>query len=548
MICNLFSEPTYFFFSPDLPGLLYYSHIPAAIVALLIGFFVFLSGRKLLLNRLLLLISICFSLWILSNLILWTNIHSDFMLFVWSFLRVLSSLISILCVYFIYVFLEKKDISLLLKGVFLVLLAPVIVLAPTYVNLGGFNITSCDAFMFEGFLFQFYRIAFGVLAMLWILVLLIRKYRSSTADFRKQIVLMGVGIESFLFLFFTVTFLAAYLTNIGVVSDSRLEFYGLFGMPIFMIFIGILIVRFKTFNAKLFATQGLVFGTAVLIGAQLFTATGLTDFAVTLTTFVLFLIAGFFLIQSVRREIEQRELIQRQEKELEVVNAQQENLLHFVSHEVKGYLGKSAAAFAGIVEGDFGPVPDMLKTMSVGVLADVRKGVATVMDILDSANLKKGTFAYNKQPFDFKKAAEETVTDLKKDAEEKKLALTLTAGEGTFTVNGDEDKIRRHVIRNIIDNSIKYTPSGSIQVTVTREGDTVRFIVQDTGVGITPEDMQHLFTEGGHGKDSVKVNVHSTGFGLFIAKQVAVAHGGTIKAESEGAGKGSRFTVELPAA
>jgi signal transduction histidine kinase len=430
----------------------------------------------------------------------------------------------------------------------LVLLVPVIVLAPTYANLGGFNLTSCDAFMFEGFLFQFYRVAFGILAMLWILVLLIRKYRSSPADFRKQIVLMGVGIEFFLFLFFIITFLAAYLTDTGILSDSRLEFYGLFGMPIFMIFIAILIVRFKMFNAKLFATQALVFGTALLIGAQLFTATGLTGFAVTLATFILFLIAGFFLIQSVRREIEQRELIQKQEKELEVVNAQQENLLHFVSHEVKGYLGKSAAAFASIVEGDFGPVPDMLKTMSVGVLADVRKGVATVMDILDSANLKKGTFAYNKAPFDFKKAAEETVQDLKKDAEEKKLALTLSVGDGVFTMNGDEDKIRRHVIRNLVDNSIKYTPSGSIQVTVTREGNIVRFVVQDTGVGITPEDMQHLFTEGGHGKDSVKVNVHSTGFGLFIAKQVVVAHGGTIKAESEGAGKGSRFTVELPAA
>lgn len=235
-------------------------------------------------------------------------------------------------------------------------------------------------------------------------------------------------------------------------------------------------------------------------------------------------------------------------EELKLVNAQQENLLHFISHEVKGYLGKSAAAFAAIIEGDYGVVPDALKTMSQAVLIDVRKGVATVMDILDSANLKKGTFAYNKQSFDLKKATEETVEDLKGSAQEKNLALTITSEEGTFTVNGDEDKIRRHVIRNLVDNSIKYTPSGSIQVSLKREGNTARLVVEDTGVGITPEDMQRLFTEGGHGKDSLKVNVHSTGFGLFIAKQVVVAHGGTIKAESEGAGKGSRFTVELPLA
>jgi signal transduction histidine kinase len=60
--------------------------------------------------------------------------------------------------------------------------------------------------------------------------------------------------------------------------------------------------------------------------------------------------------------------------------------------------------------------------------------------------------------------------------------------------------------------------------------------------------MQKLFTEGGHGTDSRKVNVDSTGYGLFIAKSVVDAHHGRIWAESDGAGKGSRFVVELPAA
>ncbi|MDE1919073.1 MAG: HAMP domain-containing histidine kinase [Patescibacteria group bacterium] len=70
--------------------------------------------------------------------------------------------------------------------------------------------------------------------------------------------------------------------------------------------------------------------------------------------------------------------------------------------------------------------------------------------------------------------------------------------------------------------------------------------MKDTGIGITEEDKKRLFTEGGHGKDSQKVNVHSTGYGLFIAKNIVEAHGGTIRAESEGAGKGSTFIVELP--
>ena len=60
------------------------------------------------------------------------------------------------------------------------------------------------------------------------------------------------------------------------------------------------------------------------------------------------------------------------------------------------------------------------------------------------------------------------------------------------------------------------------------------------GVGISTEDKVHLFSEGGHGKESQKVNVHSTGYGLYIAKKIVDAHGGTIRAESEGVGKGAR--------
>ena len=87
---------------------------------------------------------------------------------------------------------------------------------------------------------------------------------------------------------------------------------------------------------------------------------------------------------------------------------------------------------------------------------------------------------------------------------------------------------------------------GNVRVGLSRTGNTIRFTVEDNGVGITPEDMRRLFTEGGHGKDSLKMNVHSTGYGLYIVKKIVEGHGGKVWAESEGQGKGSRFIVELP--
>lgn len=235
-------------------------------------------------------------------------------------------------------------------------------------------------------------------------------------------------------------------------------------------------------------------------------------------------------------------------RELEQANAAQENLLHFMSHEIKGYLTKSEAGFAAITEGDFGTVSDALNAMAQTALVEVRKGVATIMDILDASNLKRGTVSFKKEPFDFRATLIKVADEQKKAIDEKHLALKLSIREGVCTVLGDEEKMSRHVIRNLIDNAIRYTPEGNIDVGLTCEGGTVRFTVKDSGVGITPEDMQHLFTEGGHGKDSIKINVHSTGYGLYIAKQVVDAHGGKIYAESEGEGKGARFVVEMPAA
>ncbi len=549
MICNLFPEPTYFLFSSDVPGLLYYSHIPTAAVALLIGLFVFLNGRHFLLNRLLLALSFFFSLWTLLNLILWTNIHSDFLLFIWTLYVVLFSFISLSCVYFIYVFLEKKDISLLLKGIFLVLLAPILILAPTYINLSGFNITRCDAFGFEGFLYKSYYISLAVLAMIWILVLLIRKYRTAASDFRKQIVLMGVGIEFFLLSFFTITFLAGYLTDIGILPDSSLEFYGLFGMTVFMIFIGILMVRFKTFHVGLIASQALVVALVVLISSQFTYVNSITGTVLTSVTLILTGAVGLILIRSVRKEIQQREHIEKLAGELEVTNERQETLIHFIGHEVKGFLTKDAGAFASLSEGDFGALPEALKPFVARSLAQSRDGVRSVTDILTASNQKKGTMTYAKESFDLKALVAETMEKARPLATEKKLALSfLEADSGTpYLFTGDKSKIGDNVFRNIIDNSVNYTPSGSVVVSLKKENEKFIFAVKDTGIGITEEDKKRLFTEGGHGKDSQKVNAHSTGYGLYIAKNIVEAHGGSVRAESEGVGKGSTFTVELPA-
>lgn len=240
------------------------------------------------------------------------------------------------------------------------------------------------------------------------------------------------------------------------------------------------------------------------------------------------------------------EKVKERTQELTAANGRQESLLHFVSHEVKSYLTKGMYAFASLKEGDFGAVSPELKQMSNDAYVEMEEGVSTVIDIMSAANLRKGIMSFYKKPFDLKNSLEQIIRQQKPAAEKKHLTLNLVVGEGSFTMNGDEEKISRHVLRNLVDNAIKYTQTGEIRIELTRIDDTIRLSIKDHGIGITPEDMAKLFTEGGKGKESTKVNVHSTGYGLFVAKTVTDAHGGKITAESQGPGTGAQFTVEFP--
>jgi len=526
-------------FSENVVPLTYYSHLLPLIVSILVGGIVLLSDKKSLVNWVLFFITLMFGTWVYFDLILWASPSPELVVFFWSSIVPIEMLIYASCLYLVYLFANgKRDISLWPKIAIAVFFVPIILFAHTKYNVLGLS-PDCDEGAIEGPLIQ-YMYLVEVIFIGWIAVIALRGYQAITDRVqRNQLLYIGIGTILFL-----ASFTAGNITLIFEVGPAY-EQYKLFGMPVFAAFVAYSILKYKAFDTKVITAQVLVLALGVLVLSLAFLQSIGNVRIVAVATFALVCVLGYMLVVNVRREIRLRELIEKQEKELEVVNKQQENLLHFISHEVKGYLTESQAGFASIVEGDFGAVPDKVMEMSKSALASVRRGVRTVMEILDSSNLKKGTVSYKKQTFDLKETVLRMVEHLKRGAEEKHLALKVSIGDGNYTMEGDEEKIRQHVVRNLVDNAIKYTPNGTVEIGLT-DGEKIRFSVRDSGVGITEEDKKKLFTEGGHGKESIKVNVHSTGYGLFIAKQIVEAHGGTIRAESDGAGRGSRFIVEFP--
>jgi len=555
MICNLFSEPTYFIFSSDLPDLLYYSHIPAAVIALLVGLFVFINNRKLLLNQLLLIISICFSFWALANLILWTNIHSDFLLFVWIFLAVFSSLISIFSIYFMYVFLYKHDISFSLKLVFLLLLAPVLMLANTDLSLSGFDITNCDAFMFEGIIFKIYHTSLGVLAMLWIFVLLIKNYFKSAPEFKKQILLMGTGIEFFLFSFFTLVFFASYLTGIGILPDSSLEMYGLFGMIVFMVFIAILIVQFKVFKVGLIAPQVLVVALVVLIGSLLFVVKSLSAQIVSAGTLILVIILGFILVKSVKKEIKQREEIEKLAVNLEKANGrlkildkQKSEFVSIASHQLRSPLTSIRGYISMMQEGSFGTLSAKMIDPLKRINDSTAMMASSIEDFLSVSRIESGNMKYEYSDFNLRDQAEHIVDDLRQEAIKKGLLLmfrTNISCQGI--VHADIGKTQQ-IIHNLINNSLKYTHKGTITVYLHDDKKRKLLFIEiiDTGIGMSQVTIESLFEKFSRASNANSVNIKGTGLGLFVAREMARAMKGEVTAHSEGEGKGSHFIFTIP--
>jgi signal transduction histidine kinase len=172
--------------------------------------------------------------------------------------------------------------------------------------------------------------------------------------------------------------------------------------------------------------------------------------------------------------------------------------------------------------------------------------VNIVNDFLNISRIEQGRMVYEKTDFNLAELAKEVVNEIKPNIQNAGLSLDLKiADDLVLKVNADRDKIKQ-VIGNILDNSIKYTPRGKVEVSVFKDGAKAKVAIKDTGVGIDPKDMVKLFEKFSRAKDANKTNVIGTGLGLYIAKKMTEAQGGDIKIVSEGVGKGSTFTIELP--
>lgn len=526
------------------PAMLYYSYIPIIVVSLAFALFIFLSSKRSSATRLLLWTAIIFSMLLVGEIMLWISAPVLLIHFVWQIIVILHVLVVACIGYFAYVFIAKRDLPAIWKWVWLGLLAPIFVLAPTVFNLSGFDLDYCESV--QGQLWSYVYLVEAFI-MLVVVFFTFRTYHTSKEkEDRTRGLWLGIGAALFIGIF-----LLSYAIG-DVFLFYSINLFGPIGMVVFLAALTYLIVEFHAFNLRILGAQAIVAALVAVLFAALFVRTIENVRYVLLGTLLLVLILGTMLVRGVLREVRQREEIEKLAAQLSSANDRLKELdqlksefLSVASHQLRAPITAIKGYVANILDQTYGPVPKELTEPLSVVQESTRVMVSSIEDYLNVSRIEQGRMKYELGEVNLADLVGRVVTELTPLASKKGLTLNYAKPAAPVLVSVDLGKIKQ-VFTNLLDNSIKYTEKGGVSVSLEAVPPVVRFTVSDTGIGISEEEIGNLFAKFTRARDANKVNTTGTGLGLYVAKKLVEGHEGKVWAESDGAGKGSRFIVELP--
>lgn len=377
---------------------------------------------------------------------------------------------------------------------------------------------------------------------------LIRTYLSSDVLVKTQVFYIFIG--------------TLVPTSLSLITNLLLPLYGIFDWNWFgqistvimssLITYGIF--KHRIFNVRIIFTEVLIFFVWLISFLRIVFAETTAAVIFNTLAFGALVFIGYLLIRSVTREVESREKLEQLATELQSANSrlreldrQKSEFLSIATHQLRGPLAGIRGHLSLIIDGSYGSVPkeilDVVKKIfnSSGVLAQ------TINDFLNVSRIEQGRMQYDMETIDCNKLIARIVEDLQPVAQERRLSLTQETTCTDCHIYADKAKLQ-HIFTNLIDNAIKYTEHGWVTVALTDAPteNMLRVTISDSGIGIDAQEIQGLFEKFVRARGASGINIHGTGLGLYVARQMVVAHHGNIWAESDGKGKGSRFIVELP--
>jgi PAS domain S-box-containing protein len=232
--------------------------------------------------------------------------------------------------------------------------------------------------------------------------------------------------------------------------------------------------------------------------------------------------------------------------EAERANRAKDDFLAVLSHELRSPLN-AMLGWVRILQraaGEDAMVMRAIETLDRNIWAQAQ----VIDDLLDVSRIDSGKLDLDRTRVDLAAVVSGAVESMRPQAAAKRLALELALAGERLEVDGDAARLQQ-IVGNLLHNAIKFTPAGGrISVRLARRGDAVELEVGDSGPGIEADLLPRIFDRFVQADSSTTRRHGGLGLGLSIVRTLAALHGGAVRAESEGAGRGARFTVTLPLA
>jgi signal transduction histidine kinase len=530
----------------------YYSHIVPTVLALFLSTYALFKTRYSKLAVAFFVFTLGFALWLLGDIFPWTSDNYGYVYFTWSWLDYVNIVFFALGAYFFGI-LARDRITNWEKALLVAICLPALVITVTGNSLLEFNHPVCEAVENQGL--TIYKLVAEAIAVALMFFSLFKSWVSSDSKKRMRSLIILFATLAFFVIFSSTEYLAT------ITDNYETSLYGLFILPLFLIIMVFAITNLGVFQFRLLGTQVLAYALIIMAGSQFLFLQDSAESTLSLVTLGMSILLGVLLLQNAKKEADVREKVEKLATQLQVSNTglaeantklreldkQKTEFISFATHQLRSPLTSMRGYSSLILEGEMGQTTPPVKEAVQTILTSTKTLISLVENYLNVSRMELGTMKYDFKPIDFKELLDEVVREQKTNIEAKGLKLNLSVSGDSFPIKADVDKFKQ-VIVNTIDNSVKYTPQGSITISLEKNDKNIRFVVSDTGVGINPKTMPKLFKKFSRADNASDANIHGTGLGLFIAKEILTAHGGHMWAESEGEGKGSQFYIEIPEA
>ena len=258
-------------------------------------------------------------------------------------------------------------------------------------------------------------------------------------------------------------------------------------------------------------------------------------------------LANTFDVMAENLQMKTREL-EKAASEAKAANRAKSAFLSSMSHELRTPL-TAIIGFSDVLRQQyFGKLNEKQTEYVEDILDSSDHLLSLINDVLDLSKIEAGKLEIERSKVNVKDLLKNSLTLVREKAMKHKISIELQISEAASDLEFMADERRtKQVMFNLLSNAVKFTPDGGkVIVEAKREGDELITSVSDTGIGIQPEDQEKIFAEFYQVQDGSTDKTPGSGLGLSLTKRLVEQHGGKIWVESEGTGKGSRFTFTLP--